>query len=332
MPTRVSLPPQADYFPIENNRYEVKAGLKILGKQPVEGRIETHFYLIDDHYFDYLAVKREARQENLSKYYVTANLAPELAWEATAFVLSRMSDEYPAYFQWDGQVFVNRLLGMTANLDGRAYQVTEVAWEEAPFFPDGFQDPFDLAACQLQEDLSIISLDPANGRNWLSAIHLCFPGHWSPQEKIGRDFMVVHAPVADIERVNATADKLVDAIIHKGPFIRFVWGIDTDNHLNHHPDNHWLPSRQLPHYDPQYVGEHTYFRVERQTLKGFPKFHAGLFTIRPYYYPVTELARDAYKRAVLEEALRFMTPEQLAYKGMTQTRDPLVTYLASQAG
>lgn len=325
--TNLQLPSVADYFPIERGLYEVKAGLKVLGQQPVEGKIETHRFMVDDQYFHYLAAKNESRTENLAKYYLTADLDPELASHATRFILETLSQEYPEFFSWDGELFHNQLIGMRAELDLPGYRIRRVSWPNESFYSIPFLDPFDLAASQVQEDLSLINQDPQTGRDWLSLIHLCFPNHWDPAEKIGRDFGEVHVPVAEIERLSATAAKIIDACIHKGPFIRFAWGVDTDTTLNHHPANTWSQSRVLDQYDPEHVGHHTFMRYERQTLTGFPAFNSALFTIRTYFHPLTAIARNPERCEAMISALESMSDRVLAYKGLTKTRDPLVEFL-----
>jgi hypothetical protein len=92
---------------------------------------------------------------------------------------------------------------------------------------------FDALCCQVQEDIAVCQLN--RNEDWLAAIHLCAPNHWAPQDKIGKPFNKVHAPVADMEKINASYRKMFDSLVHKGPFTRFAWGIATDTRLNHHP-------------------------------------------------------------------------------------------------
>jgi hypothetical protein len=138
--------------------------------------------------------------------------------------------------------------------------------------------------------------------------------------------MAVHEPVADFERIARAGDKLVEAMITKGPFIRFAWGIATDTRLNHHPD---APAgRTLERHDPETLGSNVFMRIERQTLKGFPELNAALFTIRTTFRPVAEVARDPIQRDMLREAIATMSPEALLYKGLTELQAPLVRYLS----
>ncbi|MBO9539771.1 DUF3445 domain-containing protein [bacterium] len=330
------LPEPADYFPIETGRYEVQAGLKILGKQPVQGRIETNFFLIDAQYHAYLRAKREARREDLSKYYRRHALSPALERAATAWLMQRLCIEYPDYFALEttpALVFTNRLIGLRVSIDPESLVVIDQA--QGPSAHPGGEvfadvdfrgaDALDVVTSCLQEDLALVAMDPEDRRDWLACLHLSYPNHWSPAEKIAQPFLAVHAPVADFERVARTSDKILEAMIHRGPFVRFAWGIATDTALNHHPEN--PPGRALPQNDPIVAGESTYMRIERQTLQGFPEHHAALFTIRTYFTPVRRIAADPERRAQLRDALATMSPEALAYKGLEAIQAPLVAYL-----
>lgn len=333
------LPDPADYFPIETGRYEVQAGLKILGQQPIQGRVETRFFQIDRDYFAYLKTKRASRTESLSKYYRTHDLDPGLARSTAIWMMDRLCGEYPTYFDQsalsdDLLVFTNRLLGIAATVDLQRLRVHSVAHEPSRF-PEGsvyqgldFEgaDALDFLASNIQEDVALTSMDPSTRKDWVSFLHLCFPNHWSPADKVGQPFLNVHTPVADFEKVARTSDKLLDAMIHRGPFVRFAWGIATDTELNHHPDN--PPGRKLEREDAAYAGANTFMRIERQTLKGFPAHHASLFTIRTYFKPVHEVAADPARREQLREALATMTPTAQAYKGLARVRLPLIAYLS----
>ncbi len=51
---------------------------------------------------------------------------------------------------------------------------------------------------QVQEDVCLIRAE--GGRDWLAAGHVCSPGHWSVERKVGLPFTAVHEPVPGIGR------------------------------------------------------------------------------------------------------------------------------------
>ena len=67
--------------------------------------------------------------------------------------------------------------------------------------------------------------------------------------------------------------------------------------------------------------------MERQALTGFPDAHGALFTIRPYTYPLREAVANPDHARALAAALRGMTPEQVAYKGLSGLLPELLVWL-----
>jgi hypothetical protein len=178
----------------------------------------------------------------------------------------------------------------------------------------------DALACQVQEDLAIVSTAPSRG-HWLSAAHVCFPNGWAPAEKVGHSFAAVHEPVAGMGEMNRRGEEFVDIMTRATDgLVRFAWGVTFDDRLNHHPDKPRTP------FDPN--NPKAFLRVERQTIWGFPSTGASLFTIRTYLYDLNDLRRDPSTRDPLVAALLSMSPESRAYKGLADHFDQLVRWLS----
>ncbi len=189
-----------------------------------------------------------------------------------------------------------------------------------------YTDALDALCCQIQEDLAVVCRRP-DGSDSLAAVHLCCPNHWAAQEKVGRTFAQVHAPVAGMAALNQRSGDLVRAMIERGPYVRFAWGLGTDTRLNHHPE----PPPDMPttlwqgrHFDPAHP--RLFVRVERQVLWGFPQQETALFTIRTYFRDCAQLAPQ--ERSQLRLAITSMAPETLAYKGLATHRDAILEWLA----
>ncbi|MCW2613690.1 MAG: hypothetical protein JWN08_684, partial [Frankiales bacterium] len=133
-----------------------------------------------------------------------------------------------------------------------------------------------------------------------------------------------HAPVADGERLQRAAPALSEALLTKGPLRQHVWGLDPDGRLDHDPSAPDAPSGELPD-DPA----SWWLRVERQTSVPFPGLDRALFTIRPHLVPLPALAPE--QCAVLASAVASMTPEALAYKGISTVAADLVAWLRARA-
>ena len=93
---------------------------------------------------------------------------------------------------------------------------------------------FDALAMRLPDDLAVVRLTPEGDR--LVALHLCFPNHWSPAEKLGRPFATIHAPVAGAAGIIRRSREIVAAMVRaRRPLVRFAWGIQFDDQLRHDP-------------------------------------------------------------------------------------------------
>ncbi|MBM3259089.1 MAG: DUF3445 domain-containing protein [Candidatus Sericytochromatia bacterium] len=332
------LAPVADYFPLERGRYEVQAGLKILGQQPVDGVVETHHFTADGLLPQYLRNKQANMAEAPERYHPPADLEPALAEAIGNWWLGQLHRDFPERFvselsPWQVMRLHDRWTNWGFELDmGR--KVVDAQRTFAPpgaFGAIGAPDLYgrsvlDALARLVAEDVAIVRRDRLTGRDRLVWIHLNSPNHWSAADKIGKDFLAMHEPVADFGNIAKASDRILEAMITKGPFLRFAWGIATDTVLDHHPDS--PAGRALPDMSPEGAVRGTYLRIERQTLKGFPEHDAALFTIRTYFKPVAEVAADPERRDLLRDAILSISPEALRYKGIAPYRDLLLAGLA----
>jgi len=170
----------------------------------------------------------------------------------------------------------------------------------------------DDVALEIQPDIALVRRRP-DGTDYVAYLHLCAPSHWGAEEKIGRSFFEVHTPVPHFDRVNAVAPKLVEAMIHGRPMERYVWTLESDAYLNHHP----VPA---PGHDPRlWYGRNfengpTHIRTERQTMFGMPELEAAFFLIHVYIEPLEALTDE--ERRALDLAVASMSPESRHYKGL----------------
>lgn len=327
------MPAPTVYRPFLNGAYTVSAGLFRMGTQPIPWRedsmAETHTFALDDGYERFVVSKWAAHRRGLHEYAGEANLSPELRAAALTFTARTLDADSGGVVAWDGQTLHNRRLGWQARLDLRWGGVADLRRFDAPLAGvRGDLEPrgaLDFLGLNAPEDLAIIARDPHTGRDWLAATHVLSPERWDPRDKLGRDFVAVHAPVAGSGPMNATAPRLVDAVIGRGPFVRFAWGLTRDDRLDHHPAA--LGAGEAAAFDP----DQTFLRVERQTLTGFPAAHGALFTIRPYVYPLDVAVQTPAQAHALAAALRTMTPEQQIYKGLRGVLPELLIWLEARA-
>jgi dimethylamine monooxygenase subunit A len=307
--TRVSDIAPARYFPPERGRYDVAPGLSRFGRDFGNGPADANVFQVDCRFRTYRDARLRARAERLSKYYRTHDLHPAVAATVTRFIARRLAAEHPRLFalseRTDEVTLGCDLTGETLGFDALMRLREAMASNVVP----PYADALDALACQMQEDLAIVSTR-GDDRHWLSAIHLCFPNHWAAGDKIGRTFADVHAPVAGMGPMNARQVEFVRAMIAATDgLVRFAWGVTTDDRLNHHPEP---PPDVLAEawrgraFDP--ANSRAFVRVERQTIWGFPDAGAALFTIRTYFVDVADVRQDKSQRSQLVAAIESMSP------------------------
>lgn len=298
------------YLPFILGTYSTAPGLTLMNKATT-GKDQLVFH-IDETYNEYLNNKALCREEGIRKYYLDHALETSTAAHVNKYILHQVVKEYPEQF-----IFEN---------EGNHYSLTnritreKIQWSVDWISVEGnlYLSLFDALCCQLQEDVAVFQIDK-NEKDYLTAIHLCAPNHWSPAAKIGKPFDRIHDPVPHIERVTSHYFKMLSSIINtRGPYTRFAWGISTDTRLNHHPEP--PPGTDVAIWNGRQIDDASqpfYVRTERQNLVGFPEVKAFLFTIRTYFYDISSFTYSEKK--ALEAAVDSMSAETLTYKGLNAT-------------
>ena len=301
------------YLPFLSGIYSTAPGL--VSTTRAEGD-DALIFQIDESYSLYLDNKRDCRQEDIHKYYCEDKLQPETMRSVNQYLVKQLVQEHPQQFN------VNYTDRKFTNITMQE----ELSWNEdwLSVRSSSYESLFDALCCQVQEDIAVVQL--SNDDDWIAAIHLCSPNHWAPGDKIGRPFSAAHAPVPGMEKTLQHYRKMLESVIHAStPFTRFAWGIATDTRLNHHPiappdkdNSNW--QGRTHHKNNGWL-----IRTERQNLVGRAEVNAFIFTIRTYFYRVDELNQQ--EKNLLLKALQSMSPEALAYKGLTDSIHLLEAYL-----
>ena len=307
----MDLPEPPFYFPLRHGRYDVAPGLNRFGKDLGGSPADQKLFQFDRTFPHFRTEKLASRAEDLGKYVCFSDLPSETLADAIAFIARRLAAEHPSLFHETRGGLHCALTGETI-----ALEPTDAA--------------LDALACQVQEDLAIVSTSPQGGRgHWLAAAHVCFPNGWAPGEKVGHTFAAVHEPVAGMADMNRRGEEFVRIMTAATDgLVRFAWGVTFDDRLNHHPGKPRTP------FDPNHPC--AFLRVERQTIWGLPAHGphnergASLFTIRTYLYDLNDLRRDPGTRDPLVAALISMSPESRAYKGLADHFDQLIRWLQSE--
>lgn len=325
----------AIYFPIERERYEVAPGLKPLGFDFGNGSTDAKVLQLDREFGRYQGEKTAARREDINKYYLVSALSTEARAAVIRKLLALMTGEYPQIFELRELPAERLNLRCNHTLQTLSFtRIGELLEIDGDLPSPKYADAIDALMNQLQEDVAVVSVAPrGDAANWLSLLHVSLPSHWAPGEKIGRDFASFHAPVPGFERMAMVQQQLVDAMINKGPYVRFVWSFVTDTRLNHHPTAPVGTNVEIWRgrtFDPQ-LRSPFFLRVERQVTLGLPEVNSALFFIRVSFIDGLAIRENSAQCTQLLGALRSMTSESRRYKGIEPCFDELVAWLERKA-
>ena len=235
--------------------------------------------------------------------------------------------EHPRAFGWDGARAVAQHLGWAVDSDRAlplANPLPEVGCCLAAL-PAGWRMG-GLLALAFAEDFAIV--DGSTGCvPWLA---VCLPSHWAPEDKIGRHFTEIHAPVADNALLLAAGAGLMRMVTAPDRWERFVWTLSPHSRLHAHPHRR-APVAWPAHATPDEVAAQAFWRTERQTFIPVPERRQAVFTIHVEVQPLASAVADPAKAAQLRDALASMSPAVLAYRALGPAREPLLAWLDKRA-
>ncbi len=187
--------------------------------------------------------------------------------------------------------------------------------------------PSALLSLAFVEDFALI--DGASATiQWLA---VCLPSRWAPEDKIGRHFAEVHAPVADSEVLIAASASLARLVTGEDRWERFVWTISADPRLHQHPARGGGDWPDAGTADADALAAQAFFRSERQTFIPLPNRGQAIFTIHVESVPLADAVTSADAARRLHDAIASMSPAVLAYRRLDVARDRLLAWLAARS-
>ncbi|MBZ2183154.1 MAG: DUF3445 domain-containing protein [Bryobacter sp.] len=180
------------------------------------------------------------------------------------------------------------------------------------------------AGDSVQEDLLLLDLSQPGLP--LIAGHLCFANAWCLDDKIGRPFLSIHAPVPDFENtIGPSSQKLIERLKPGRPISRLNWAVKSTGQLD--LTSRWdaFVASCNAAITPQNAGTHCWMRAERQTLCLLPQSNTALFTVHTYTQPVSTLTPA--QQLILRGVLLTCPDDMLRYKGIWPFLKPLLAWL-----
>jgi hypothetical protein len=278
----------ATFFPVTTTPLAMRAGLHPFGEDFGNGERDRQFFLLDDEATRY----REAARAVVDDRHAVVDDGPArhaVHRAALTFVRERLAAEHGLQ------------LPALADLDDNTHMRAR----------------YDALRDAIQEDFAVLHRGVDDAGDAI-ALFVCFPSGWRPERLKGADFAGIHGPVPDFVKKPAAAQSMVRAMVERGPYVRFVWTVSADDHLDHHPEH----GRRDPFTA---ATTSAWLRVERQVTVPFPDVGGSLFLIRTFLRPFSSLS--SAEKATLAEALRVMPDEVAAYKGLRAGRDHMLALL-----
>lgn len=235
--------------------------------------------------------------------------------------------EHPSCWAWDGRSATATQLGVRVGSDGSVEQMRAGAFGlgnevsrcielQAPVW----RLPA-LLALTFAEDLAVVDASDATVP-WMA---VALPSHWAPEDKVGRHFAQIHAPVADGDLLRHAGEALTRLVSGDERWERFVWNVTDQPRLHVHPRR--VGAERWTH-EPQAQGlPRAWFRTERQTFIPVPSRAQSLFTIEVEVQPLHEVVDTPARAQRLAGAVRSMSPAVLDYRNLTPVRDRLLQWL-----
>ena len=182
--------------------------------------------------------------------------------------------------------------------------------------------PLEAASRLVAEDL--VLMVEREGRLVFGGGSVCFPNRWDLRSKLGRTMREVHEPVALLnDQLGDPVDGFLGRLRPEQSYWRLGWGIIDV------PDGYTPTDGSGPVRPERPAPDDLYVRVERETLRRFPRTRALLFTIRTFVAPLPVVAADEEARRRLAVMIESMPDPVRAYKDLTTLGGDVVEFLGT---
>ena len=214
------------------------------------------------------------------------------AQEQFAFMVEELPGRAPNYYAKEGEYLVNRITGDRLSTKQLARLSAKDALEQlGKFVPDDL-----IFMKKFGEEYRVI------GGN------LAFPTHWDMDFALGKTISEIHEGLSGSPESIAAFSKMINGVLDrtlssKDVVRRNNWFIESD-------PRYALPAYQKSNFpSPQNINRgnyqtSTFFRTERQTMRGLPESKVVTFTICPYVFPMGTLAKDRELGKTLLEGIK----------------------------
>ncbi|KAJ6257099.1 hypothetical protein Dda_7984 [Drechslerella dactyloides] len=266
---------------------------------------------LDNEFLKFHSIKKDRIDVRGDKCCKTAPEAMDAAIELLEMLRDYLPKRYPS-------MFVATPVGIDNTVTGERFNIVQRPLAE---------EPMRTVGRLLQDDIAIMMEGP-DGQYYLKSGSILLPGFWKLEEKFNMTLSGIHTS----GNVPQFREKL-----EKGMTNFFKRIMPEEIVLRHNVDDNLAWSSSIGPEDSERTGwftaqkskvvESHWFRSERQSLRRLPRSGGVVFTIRTYFHPVIDIAKEPYVPGRLASALRSWGDDVATYKGRKRWEEVLLEYL-----
>jgi dimethylamine monooxygenase subunit A len=331
--------PEPDPPFMNESRFEIKADLFPLGTV-INGKLEQKHFEQDNQLEYFLTERLRLFETQLEKRRLIRSDDQTGLAESLHRVFGLYAKDHPELIHLEPDGIELKYLGLKLRYSSDITRIEPMIERDNPTglgeriaswleHQTGVARLFDALALSCQEDIVIMRgvAETAHAE----ALSVSFPSGWDPREKLAENFERIHEPIADNAKLLKASGNTMKALLTKGPFVRFSWGLTINPSLDNHPSSPKPEPLQAWLENPSELVKHSYLCMERQTTYPMPDLERGLFSIRIYVTPLLErLERDSSLRLRLAKFVASVKPEVLAYKGQAKITPGILQWLSEE--
>lgn len=270
---------------------------------------------LDNHYPRFHADKARRIKERGHKCCRTALEAMDGAVELLEELCSYLPARYPCLFKKTDVGIDNLYTEESFNIVQRPLP----------------EDPMMISARLIQDDLALM-FEREDGQYYLLAGAILLAGFWRLEDKFGMPLSKIHTS-GEVPQFQEKLEKGMMNFFRRlrpeEPVLRNNYFLQVDDGLawsqsigsEDAPEVSWNTAEKN-----KAIGHH-YFRSERQSLRRLPRSGAVVFTIRTYFEPIQEIAKEPYVPGRLASAVRSWGDDVSRYKGRERYEEVLLQFL-----
>jgi hypothetical protein len=162
-----------------------------------------------------------------------------------------------------------------------------------------YLDAFDALACQVPEDIVLMTVDPSTKEDKVTLAHLMSPAEWSAEWAINKSFAQIHENVkkANGNLVISNPSMMVQGLVKLPEPMQRVGAVSWRSYraINLHSEN-----AKPEIWDWNNPDQKVFLRFERQTVTAWPEINSFMLTVRGYYNDLRTFDRIQAAIAALE--------------------------------